>query len=122
MSGVTPKRAVHSELDEAIKRCSTGFMGIGLFGALINLLMLTAPFFMLQVYDRVLPSHSVQTLIGLGILTAALFAFQGLLDVIRARVLLRIGGSISEDLSGRVYDALTGFRSRRASDRKAFSP
>ena len=93
-------------MSEAIRRCRTGFIGIGLFGALINLLMLTAPLFMLQVYDRVLPSHSVQTLIGLGILTVVLFSFQGLLDVIRARVLLRIGGSISEDLSARVYDAL----------------
>jgi len=98
--------AVQTELGEAIRRCRMGFISIGLFGALINLLMLTAPLFMLQVYDRVLPSHSVQTLVGLGILTVVLFSFQGLLDIIRARVLLRIGGSISEDLSARVYDAL----------------
>ena len=106
MPRVVANRAVQTELSEAIRRCRTGFIGIGLFGALINLLMLTAPLFMLQVYDRVLPSHSVQTLVGLGILTVVLFSFQGLLDIIRARVLLRIGGSISEDLSARVYDAL----------------
>ena len=106
MSKVVANQAVGTELSEAIRRCRMGFIGIGLFGALINLLMLTAPLFMLQVYDRVLPSHSVQTLVGLGILTVVLFSFQGLLDIIRARVLLRIGGSISEDLSARVYDAL----------------
>ena len=68
--------------------------------------MLTGPLFMLQVYDRVLPSHSVPTLVGLAILTAGLFAFQGILDAIRARVLLRIGGSIDDELSGRVYDLI----------------
>ena len=88
-----------------MRRCRAAFVGVGLFSMLINVLMLTAPLFMLQVYDRVLPSHSVPTLIGLAILTAALFSFQGVLDAIRSRVLLRIGGSISEDLSARVYEA-----------------
>ena len=68
--------------------------------------MLTAPLFMLQVYDRVLPSRSVPTLIGFAILAAAMFAFQGILDAIRGRVLLRIGSSINADLSGRVYDLI----------------
>ena len=89
-----------------MRRCRAAFVGVGLFSMLINVLMLTAPLFMLQVYDRVLPSHSVPTLIGLAILTAALFSFQGVLDAIRSRVLLRIGGSISEDLSARVYEAV----------------
>ena len=81
-------------------------MGIGLFSCLINILTLTAPLFMLQIYDRVLPSGSVPTLIGLAVLTAGLFSFQGILDVIRGRVLLRIGSSVNEDLSARVYDAV----------------
>ena len=59
---------------------------------------------MLQIYDRVLPSHSVPTLIGFAILAAVLFAFQGILDAIRGRVLLRIGSSLNADLSRRVYD------------------
>jgi len=98
--------AARSELAAALRRCRVAFIGIGLFSALINILMLTAPLFMLQVYDRVLPSHSIPSLVGLAILTAGLFAFQGFLDAIRGRVLLRIGGSINEDLSGRVYDAI----------------
>jgi ATP-binding cassette, subfamily C, type I secretion system permease/ATPase len=68
--------------------------------------MLTAPLFMLQVYDRVLPSRSIPTLVGLAVLVAVMFSFQGILDALRARVLLRIGSSINEDLSGRVYDAI----------------
>src|SRR5262249_59196211 len=62
--------------------------------------------FMLELYDRVLPSRSVPTLIGLGALAAVLFAFQGLLEWIRGRILVRIGGALDEILSLRVHDAL----------------
>ena len=106
MSKAAPRQTARSELAEALRRCRSAFVGIGLFSCLINILMLTAPLFMLQVYDRVLPSRSVPTLIGLAILAAAMFAFQGILDAIRGRVLLRIGSSINADLSGRVYDLI----------------
>ena len=95
-----------SELSGALRRCRGAFFGIGVFTALINVLMLTGPLFMLQIYDRVLPSRSMPTLVGLAILMAALFAIQGLLDGIRARVLQRIGLSIDNLLSGRVFDAV----------------
>jgi len=104
MSERKPKQAARSELAEALGRCRHAFIGIGVFSGLISILMLTGPLFMLQVYDRVLPSHSVPTLIGFAILVAALFMFQGVLDAIRGRILLRIGSSVSADLSGRVYD------------------
>jgi ABC-type protease/lipase transport system fused ATPase/permease subunit len=58
------------------------------FSGVINILMLTGSFYMLdEVYDRVLPSRSVPTLIGLSLLAAGLSVFLGLLDLIRARVL-----------------------------------
>ena len=50
---------------------------------LINILYLTGSFYMLEVYDRVLPSRSVPTLVALSLLALTLFAFQGVLDVIR---------------------------------------
>ena len=56
-----------------------------------NILMLTGSLFMLEVYDRVLPSRSVPTLVGLVILAAGLYTAQGLLDLIRGRILVRIG-------------------------------
>ena len=99
-------QGARSELAEALSRCRAAFVAVGVVSGLINLLMLTAPLFMLQVYDRVLPSRSVPTLIGLAILTACLFAFQGILDVIRGRVLQRVGGSLNEELSTRAYDAV----------------
>lgn len=95
-----------SELADALRRCRGAFIGIGVFTALINVLMLTGPLFMLQVYDRVLPSRSMPTLVGLAILMAVLYAIQGLLDGIRGRVLQRIGLSIDALLSARVFDAI----------------
>ena len=68
--------------------------------------MLTGSFYMLEVYDRVLPSRSLPTLVGLTALAAGLFAFLGLLDLIRGRVLARIAAFIDQSLTGRVYDAL----------------
>jgi ATP-binding cassette subfamily C protein len=59
---------------------------------------------MLEVYDRVLPSRSVPTLVGLAIITALLFLFQGLMEIIRGRMLVRIGNQIDWRLSDRVYD------------------
>jgi ATP-binding cassette, subfamily C, type I secretion system permease/ATPase len=104
MPALKQRQAAGSELAEALSRCRNAFIGVGIFSGLINILMLTGPLFMLQVYDRVLPSHSVPTLIGFAILVAALFSFQGILDATRARVLLRIGSAINAELSGRVYD------------------
>jgi ATP-binding cassette subfamily C protein len=68
--------------------------------------MLTGSFFMLEVYDRVLPSRSIPTLVTLATVTAVLFAFLAVLDLIRGRILARIGGVLSEKLSGRVFDAI----------------
>ena len=95
-----------SDLAAALARCRSAFVGVGALSILINVLMLTGPLFMLQVYDRVLPSRSIPTLIGLGVLTAALYAFQALLEGIRARVLVRIGASLDESLGRRVHDLI----------------
>ena len=68
--------------------------------------MLAGSLFMLEVYDRVLPSRSVPTLVALLILTAGLYAAQGFIDAIRSRILVRIGHSLDEAMSMRVYDAV----------------
>ena len=72
----------------------------------INLLMLTVPLFMLQVYDRVLPSRSVPTLVALMLLMAALYAFQATLEGTRARLLVRLGYYLDEAMSQRLYNAV----------------
>ena len=65
------------------------FVLVGLFSAIINLLMLTGPVYMLQVYDRVLSSGSVATLQGLFVIVVVLYGFLGLYDFLRARLLSR---------------------------------
>ena len=79
---------------------------ISVISGVVNILALTAPLFMLQVYDRVLSSRSVSTLIGLAVLAAGLYAFQSGLDIVRARVLLRIGERFDHQFSRRVHDAV----------------
>jgi ATP-binding cassette subfamily C protein len=93
-----------SELREAMSACWHAFLGIAVVSGLINILYLTGSFYMLEVYDRVLPSRSIPTLIALSVLALTLFAFQGVLDVIRSRVLVRIAATLDERLSARVYD------------------
>jgi ATP-binding cassette, subfamily C, bacterial PrsD len=61
---------------------------------------------MLEIYDRVLPSRSVPTLVALLFLAAGLYAAQGFIDAIRSRILVRVGQSLDESLSLRVYDAI----------------
>ena len=87
-----------------------------LTSGLINLLMLTSPLFMLQVYDRVLPSRSMPTLIGLFVLATVMIAFLSLLEIMRARVLTRLGLFVDEKLGGRVFSLLLE-RDRRSGPR-----
>ena len=104
LAGERPRQRAGAELSESVARCWHAFVGVGLMSATINLLYLTGSFFMLEVYDRVLPSRSIPTLVGLAVIAAVLFAFQGVLDIFRGRVLTRIGASLDEALSGRIFD------------------
>lgn len=97
---------VRSELAQALAACRGAFYGTAVISGMSNVLMLTGAMFMLEIYDRVLPSRSMPTLVGLLALAAGLYAALGLLDAIRGRILVRIGGSLDEALSGRVYDTL----------------
>src|SRR6202795_17747 len=95
-----------SELGDALRACRSAFIGVGAMSCMINLLYLTGSLFMLEVYDRVLPSRSVPTLVGLAILAGGLYAAQGVLDLIRVRILGRIGTSLDEALNARVFDSI----------------
>jgi PrtD family type I secretion system ABC transporter len=75
------------------------------FSLVINLLMLTGPLFMLQIYDRILPSHSVQTLTVMAVLVALLYAMFGLLESIRGRVLGRAARRFDEQLADASFAA-----------------
>lgn len=81
------------------------FWAVFLFSALVNILMLTGPLYMLQVYDRVLGSHSEATLVALTGLIVFLFLAMGLLDHARSRVAARIGARFMDRLDRRVFAA-----------------
>ncbi|OLP57343.1 type I secretion protein [Rhizobium rhizosphaerae] len=91
---------------QALKACRSAFIGVGIASALVNLLYLTGSFYMLEVYDRVLPSRSIPTLIALSVLALLLYAFQGAFDMMRGRMLVRIANALDEAMSGRIYRAV----------------
>ncbi len=95
-----------SELAAALNACRRAFLAIALFSGMSNLLMLSGALFMLEIYDRVLPSRSVPTLVALLFLVTGLYAAQGFIDAIRSRILVRVGQSLDESLSLRVYDTI----------------
>src|SRR6266581_9015734 len=101
-----PQGSARSELAVALASCRGAFIGIGMISAMSNVLMLTGAMFMLEIYDRVLPSRSVATLVGLATLAAGLYAAQGILDLIRGRILVRIGINLDESLSARIYQTI----------------
>jgi ATP-binding cassette subfamily C protein PrsD len=103
LKSVAPTREPGNELGHALGTCRSAIAAIAVASALINVLYLTGSLYMLEVYDRVLPSRSVPTLVGLSILALGLFAFQGVLDLLRSRILVRIGRSLGETMSARVY-------------------
>lgn len=90
----------------ALASCGTGFLAVALFSAVVNILMLTGSVYMLQVYDRVLPSHSIPTLVWLSALVFALFLLLGAFDWLRARLLARIGIALDRALSARTVAAI----------------
>ena len=98
-------RAGLAELRQARRAQSGLFWAAVLFSIFVNLLLLTGPLYMLQVYDRVLGSQSESTLIALSLLVTFLFVAMGLLDHARARILARIGARLQDRLDRRVFSA-----------------
>ncbi len=94
---------------------------IALLSGLVNLLYLTGSFFMLEVYDRVIPSRSVETLIALGILALVLYGFQGVIEALRSRILTRVGQGVYQRHIGRVFDLSLTHSLRGASSGEASS-
>jgi ATP-binding cassette subfamily C protein len=91
-----------TEVVTALAKSRGAWTALLLFSILINVLALTSSLYMLQLYDRVIPSRSVTTLVGLTMLMLLLFGSYGILDVVRSRVLHDVGLRIDRDLRARV--------------------
>jgi ATP-binding cassette subfamily C protein len=114
--------APRSEIAAFLASCRQIFWGMAAFSGLSNLLMLTGSFFMLQVYDRVLPGRSIPTLIALMVLATVLYLFQGGLDLVRGRISVRIGRYLDEKLGLRVFDALVRLPLKTRGDGDGLQP
>ena len=108
-----------AEIRAALAESRRLFASIALFSAFVNLLMLTGPLFMLQIYDRVLTSRSEATLVALAGLVAFLFLMMGLLDHARARVLARAGARFQTRMESRVLGAILSRAGRSPAARSA---
>ncbi len=94
------------DIRDALKSCKRGFFAAGFFSFFINLLMLTAPLYMLQVYDRVVTSRSLETLLFLTLIMLFLFAIMGTLEWVRSRIIVRVSNQIDQKLSCRIYSSM----------------
>lgn len=97
---------MESEISKCLGQCRGAFLSVGLLSGVANILALTGSIFMLAVYDRVIPSGSVPTLIALGLIVIVVYIFQAFVDISRGRMLTRVGLVIKESLNGRAYDLL----------------
>lgn len=96
----------NAELRKIRNSTSSLYFSVGFFSLFGNLLMLTGPLYMLQVYDRVLGSGSEETLIALSLLLLFLYGVMGLLDYVRGRIMARVGARFQFALDGRIFDAV----------------
>ncbi|GHC69667.1 type I secretion system permease/ATPase [Limoniibacter endophyticus] len=94
-----------SPISECLRSVRSAFVGVAALSGITNLLMLTGPIFMLQIYDRVLASRSVPTLVALSLLTLGLYVYLGILEMLRGRILTRIGNSLQENLNDTTFKA-----------------
>ncbi len=94
-----------SEIRSAIRASKRAFKATGLYSLVINMLMLAGPLFMLQVYDRVMTSGSMPTLVALALMTAGLYGIIGVLELVRNRIIVRIGVEVDSRLGDRIFQA-----------------
>jgi ATP-binding cassette subfamily C protein PrsD len=122
MKQASRHREDSTEVHDALKVCFPSFTGVALFSAVVNILALTGSLYMLQVYDRVLSSRSVPTLIGLSLITLAAYALSGGLDMLRGKMLARIGARFDEQLSTRVFDLVSTMPLKGAKQAESMQP
>ncbi len=95
-----------SAVTRALRSLRSGFAAIAIFSLALNLMMLAGPLYMLQVYDRVLTSQSMETLIALSLLLGGIFVVSGLLDFTRMRILNRLGAQFEAQAAEPIFEAV----------------
>jgi ATP-binding cassette subfamily C protein len=112
-----------SPVAAALAACRGAFIGVGLISGIVNILMLTSSLFMMQVYDRVLASQSVPTLVALSAIAIGAYLFQGWLDILRTRALALVGERVDAEIGPRVHAAVVDLPLRtRGGGQEALQP
>lgn len=111
-----------SPLSQSLRPCLFALTSAALISGIINCLFLIGPLFMMEVYDRVLPSKSLPTLVVLFSIVMALYACQGLLDMFRSRVLSRVGALVDASVSRAAFATIISSSLRRNRDDAMHQP
>jgi PrtD family type I secretion system ABC transporter len=112
----------HPAIAAGLKDCRRAFWSVAVFSGFVNLLMLAGPLYMLQVYDRVLSSRSVPTLLALTVFVVGAYAFQGALDLIRSRIVMRAASLLDTHLDGSVHSAVVRLANQGGAPQNAMQP
>jgi PrtD family type I secretion system ABC transporter len=105
-----------------LRRCRWALVGVAALSAMANLLALTGSLYMLQVYDRVLPSRSIPTLVGLTVLMIGLYSAFGVLDLLRGRVMRGLAIRLDRQLREPVFQATLRLPFERGDHKTALQP
>lgn len=98
-------KAPQNEVAQVLASFKQAFRNIGVFSAVINMLMLMPAIYMLQLYDSVLTSRNEMTLLMLTLIMLGAYIFMGALEYVRSFVLIRVGAQLDMKLNKRVYTA-----------------
>lgn len=111
---------------KSAEKLTKGFKGTATFlfwmSGLISVLALTGAFYMLQIYDRALTSGSVPTLVAISVLAIGLYLFQGMFDMLRSQILIRVGARLDKQIAPLAHEVALdmprfGFSSAEALER-----
>ena len=111
-----------TEVASALRPLKTVLAPVMVMSAVLNILMLGGSFFMLLVYDDVLPSRSIPTLVGLIVMIVMVYAFQAALDMFRSRVMIQVGALVDQQLAPRIYDVITSYELSKGPMRDGTQP
>src|SRR5690349_4046560 len=106
ISGLFATLASDDAVTIALRDSARRMIGVAVFSGVINILMLSGSIYMLQVYDRVIPSRNLATLLGLSLMVLVAYVVQGYFDAMRARMLSRIATLFDGALQGSIHSAL----------------
>lgn len=102
-----------NEITSALKSLRLHFLFVGIFSSVINLLYLSSPLYLMQVYNRVLVSESIPTLVLLTVILVVALLVMAILDAVRSQIMIRCGILLDEKLAGRVFSALVQRSSKK---------